>query len=631
MAVIPHLNSDVYFGDTETPLPDWRDNSALTTDEDDTMTDEERKSVWGMIGFDPPEDDDEDDSGWEGLPPSRFQSSKSLTSWLRKDHKVGTCKPGQNPKRDQCTPATDTAAQKTPGSQQPAKPVSKGKQKQGAAQAKQKKTPKPSKQEAVEKAFTDFEADLPIEVKENPGMMKKVKHTFNKLNSSIGHIAIQTAFKLSHLAPHILEKASDISHQLMGAGDAFGHIRDPIEHHTGVPSHIAMKIASHLLGRASVWIGKKIALGKSMDDGMSIEDQADAILEVLQQTYKSIGVDKLGMTREQVIKYLKQNPGQSEKQTKEKLGGPEQPTSRFQARRKKRLEIRRKNIGTYFTKDKGQPCKPGETAKNDGCTPAKDDGASTPASVQSSNDSPKASSSSSSESKPSRIEKMQKLADSIRSPKAQKVAKNIAKKTLEGSITGLTDLIKSKPTPKAELHQVSKDLEDKLPWGTPAEEKASTNVSDAFKKMATEADKKITSKTAGGLLNWMKRLPMKVLKSVATGLGNYAKETFKSAGKVVAGVGIHLAGIALGLGVAASTLAIPLAGPGAAPLAILMLHAMALIPATAIGAAITSKVSKIGQRVAYQGPRKQDYEDFDPDAMTSKSLYYRGFRVEGVQ
>lgn len=50
---LPGSDTDVYFGDAEKPLPDWR---AETKDEedsdDDVLTDEQRDAVNGVLGFD---------------------------------------------------------------------------------------------------------------------------------------------------------------------------------------------------------------------------------------------------------------------------------------------------------------------------------------------------------------------------------------------------------------------------------------------------------------------------------------------------------------------------------------------------------------------------------------------------
>lgn len=54
---LPGLEAEVFFGDAETPLPDWRKVLPEENDDDDNdeLTEEEKQSVIGMIGFDPGE------------------------------------------------------------------------------------------------------------------------------------------------------------------------------------------------------------------------------------------------------------------------------------------------------------------------------------------------------------------------------------------------------------------------------------------------------------------------------------------------------------------------------------------------------------------------------------------------
>ena len=57
------MPGDVYFGDTETPLPDWRaEGSESDRDDDAPLSDEERAAMVRMLGFDPA------DLEWEDVP-----------------------------------------------------------------------------------------------------------------------------------------------------------------------------------------------------------------------------------------------------------------------------------------------------------------------------------------------------------------------------------------------------------------------------------------------------------------------------------------------------------------------------------------------------------------------------------
>lgn len=55
MPNIPGLDSDVFFGDVENKLPDWREEMPEDDDDDNDSepTEEERQGLIGMLGFDP--------------------------------------------------------------------------------------------------------------------------------------------------------------------------------------------------------------------------------------------------------------------------------------------------------------------------------------------------------------------------------------------------------------------------------------------------------------------------------------------------------------------------------------------------------------------------------------------------
>ena len=55
MATIPGLDDEVFFGDSESQLPDWRKSLPEGESDDDEPTPEERAAVVGMLGFDPEE------------------------------------------------------------------------------------------------------------------------------------------------------------------------------------------------------------------------------------------------------------------------------------------------------------------------------------------------------------------------------------------------------------------------------------------------------------------------------------------------------------------------------------------------------------------------------------------------
>jgi len=67
VADVPGLDgADVYFGDPDAPLPNWRDDPARSEppDDDEELTDDEREALTGMLGVDTEElfaDDEADE------------------------------------------------------------------------------------------------------------------------------------------------------------------------------------------------------------------------------------------------------------------------------------------------------------------------------------------------------------------------------------------------------------------------------------------------------------------------------------------------------------------------------------------------------------------------------------------
>lgn len=53
MASLPGMNGDVFYGDVDTPVPNWRTESNYSDDDDDELTPEQREALVGVLGFDP--------------------------------------------------------------------------------------------------------------------------------------------------------------------------------------------------------------------------------------------------------------------------------------------------------------------------------------------------------------------------------------------------------------------------------------------------------------------------------------------------------------------------------------------------------------------------------------------------
>lgn len=86
MAEIPGLDAEVYFGDTEQPLPNWREVLPDEDDDSDELSAEDRAAIVGMLGFDPSDNLQSDGSKESPAPtsaqptlkPSKLISTKGL-------------------------------------------------------------------------------------------------------------------------------------------------------------------------------------------------------------------------------------------------------------------------------------------------------------------------------------------------------------------------------------------------------------------------------------------------------------------------------------------------------------------------------------------------------------------------
>lgn len=62
MAQIPHLGNEVFYGSTDKPLPNWRQEDVQHDDDPDSVVDADAlKAVTSVLGFDPREIGEEGD------------------------------------------------------------------------------------------------------------------------------------------------------------------------------------------------------------------------------------------------------------------------------------------------------------------------------------------------------------------------------------------------------------------------------------------------------------------------------------------------------------------------------------------------------------------------------------------
>ena len=125
-----------------------------------------------------------------------------------------------------------------------------------------------------------------------PGMLAKIKGAFAKAWDAVHVAAISIGHKLNDLAPDILDVAADYSKIFYaGRGDSNQNTPDPFMNSLGVGSSTVAVIASHILGRASVWIRSKLAGRKqeAVAGTLSIEQRSKAVADLLNGINESLG------------------------------------------------------------------------------------------------------------------------------------------------------------------------------------------------------------------------------------------------------------------------------------------------------------------------------------------------------
>jgi hypothetical protein len=136
---------------------------------------------------------------------------------------------------------------------------------------------------------------MPPEVFETPGLWERVK-------DSAATVAAKAYTRLVRATPAML-KVMDLAGNLFDspddmkklgynpttlAGEGAPTVGDPMKNATGVSTHLACTIASHVLGRASLWARKKLT-GKGDADGWT--EAAEMIAEVLAETNAALGLE----------------------------------------------------------------------------------------------------------------------------------------------------------------------------------------------------------------------------------------------------------------------------------------------------------------------------------------------------
>lgn len=117
---------------------------------------------------------------------------------------------------------------------------------------------------------------LPDEVKSNPGVMARLGDALLTVAAKVNLAALRNNDRLmqaASLAADIFDTPADLQKfgyaPTMSAGtasaDATGRM-DPLRAHTGIGTHLACTVASHVLGRLSVWAKKRLTKAEEGPD-----------------------------------------------------------------------------------------------------------------------------------------------------------------------------------------------------------------------------------------------------------------------------------------------------------------------------------------------------------------------------
>ena len=160
----------------------------------------------------------------------------------------------------------------------------------------------------VEHALEGLADKLPDEAK-SPGTWGKIKSFVASAGSAIYTGATKLGNKLHDLAPDILDVAADYSKIFYaGRGDSNQNTPDPFMNSLGVGSSTVAVIASHILGRASVWLRNKIG-GKRQESQVDWSEAAGMLAEMFAKMHEDLGLDMAGPTEEELADYLRERMG----------------------------------------------------------------------------------------------------------------------------------------------------------------------------------------------------------------------------------------------------------------------------------------------------------------------------------
>ena len=146
---------------------------------------------------------------------------------------------------------------------------------------------------------------LPEEAK-SPGTWGKIKSFVASAGSAIYTGAAALGHKLHDIAPDVLDVAADYAKIFYaGRGSGRGDTPDPFVDSLGFGANTVAVVASHVLGRASVWLRNKIG-GKRQESQVDWSEAAGMLAEMFAKMHADLGLDMAGPTEEELADYLRE-------------------------------------------------------------------------------------------------------------------------------------------------------------------------------------------------------------------------------------------------------------------------------------------------------------------------------------
>lgn len=131
--------------------------------------------------------------------------------------------------------------------------------------------------------LADLKASLPAEARSG-GAWEKVQALHGKVRAAAIGAAVQLLSHAHEVYPEVLDTVDDMTRI------SYAKSHDALLAATGVPSSVAVALASHVIARASLYLRKKV-MGESETPRPSPEELAAIVLKIMQALNEALGVD----------------------------------------------------------------------------------------------------------------------------------------------------------------------------------------------------------------------------------------------------------------------------------------------------------------------------------------------------